>query len=71
MQAPYDFRNSILIVSVIILIITMLASIVLLKIALVNPLKELEDRARDLAEGEGDLTQRLEINGKNGMPPIN
>jgi len=70
MQAPYDFRNSILIVSVIILIITMLASIVLLKIALVNPLKELEDRARDLAEGEGDLTQRLEINGKNEVTEV-
>ncbi|PHR56037.1 MAG: chemotaxis protein [Arcobacter sp.] len=70
MEAPYEFRNSILIVSVVILIFTMLVSIFLLNIALVNPLKELENRAKDLAEGEGDLTQRLQINGKNEITQV-
>jgi len=38
---------------------------VLLNISLVRPLKELENRAKDLAHGEGDLTARLAIVGND------
>ena len=65
MVGPNEFRNSIIITSVVIFILAMIISSFLLKIALVKPLKDMENRAEDLAHGEGDLTQRLMINGKN------
>ena len=65
MITPNEFRNSIIMIAGIILFIVVVISLFLLNIALVRPLKELEIRAEDLAHGEGDLTQRLEIVGKN------
>jgi len=65
LEIPHAFQIDILITSVIVFIISLLISLFLLNFALVKPLKELEDRAKDLAEGEGDLTQRLEIKGNN------
>jgi len=65
MVGPDSFRNSIIISSIIIFIIAMLVSSLLLSIALVRPLKDMEDRAEDLAHGDGDLTQRLDIKGNN------
>jgi len=70
MIAPNEFRNSMAIAAVIIFIIALTVSIILLNIALVRPLKELENRAKDLAEGEGDLTQRLNINGNNEIAEV-
>ena len=70
MIAPNEFRNSIIIASVIVFIIALSISMFLLNIALIRPLKELEDRAKDLAEGEGDLTQRLKIVGNNEISDI-
>ena len=61
MAPAYNLRNSILIVSFIILLIAVGLSVLLINVVMVKPLKELEDRARDLAHGEGDLTQRLAI----------
>ncbi len=70
MIAPNDFRNSIIIVSLVVFIIAMIISSVLLNLALVKPLKEMEDRAEDLAHGEGDLTQRIEIKGDNEIARV-
>ena len=65
MEPANQLRNSILIASLVILIVAVALSILLVNIVMVRPLKELEKRAQDLAQGEGDLTQRLEIVGKN------
>jgi len=65
MEPANQLRNSILIASLVILIVAVALSILLVNIVMVRPLKELEKRAQDLAQGEGDLTHRLEIVGKN------
>ncbi len=70
MIAPNSFRNSIIISSVVLFIIAMIISSFLLTIALVKPLKNMEDRAEDLAHGEGDLTQRLMIKGHNEIAHV-
>ena len=70
MIAPNEFRDSMIISSVIIFIIALIISMVLLNFALVRPLKELEERAKDLAHGEGDLTQRLRIVGNNEISEV-
>jgi len=61
MIAPNSLRNEIIIVSAIILVIMLAVAIFVLNIALVRPLKKLEDTAHDLASGEGDLTQRINV----------
>jgi len=65
MQPAYSLRNSIIIASAVILLIAIVLSVFLINTVMVKPLKELENRAKDLAHGEGDLTQRLAIVGKN------
>jgi len=70
MVAPNDFRNSIMIASLVVFIIAMVISSLLLNFALVKPLKDMEDRAEDLAHGEGDLTQRIEIKGDNEIARV-
>ena len=70
MIGPNDFTNSIIISSLVIFIIAMLISSFLLSIALVKPLKNMENRAEDLAHGEGDLTQRLDIKGNNEIANV-
>jgi len=61
MIAPTSLRNDIIIISIIILLIMITLSIFILNITLVKPLKKLEDTAHDLASGEGDLTQRINV----------
>jgi methyl-accepting chemotaxis protein len=70
MIAPNEFRNSMIIASAVIFIIALIIAMFLLNITLVRPLKELEDRAKDLAHGEGDLTQRLAIVGNNEISRV-
>ncbi len=70
MVAPNDFRNSIIIASLVVFIIAMIISSILLNLALVKPLKDMEARAEDLAHGEGDLTQRIEIKGDNEIAKV-
>ncbi|MEA3228220.1 MAG: methyl-accepting chemotaxis protein [Campylobacterota bacterium] len=70
MEAPHTFRMHVIVTSVIVFVIAILISIFLLNFALVRPLKELEERAEDLAHGEGDLTQRLQISGNNEIAQV-
>jgi methyl-accepting chemotaxis protein len=70
LEAPHEFRNVMAISSAIIFVVTLSIAAFLLNITLVRPLKELEDRAKDLAHGDGDLTQRLEIIGKNEISEV-
>ena len=70
MIGPNSFRNSVIISSIVLFIIALGVSSLLLNIALVRPLKNMEDRAEDLAHGEGDLTQRLELKGDNEIAHV-
>jgi len=61
MITPNSLRNEIIIISVIVLVVMLLIAIFTLNLALVRPLKKLENTAHDLASGEGDLTQRINV----------
>jgi len=61
MLSPNSLRNDILIMSIIILVIMLTISIIILNFSLVKPLKKLESTSHDLASGEGDLTQRINV----------
>ncbi|QOY55565.1 methyl-accepting chemotaxis protein [Candidatus Sulfurimonas marisnigri] len=70
MKEPDNFRNTMVIISGVIFIISLIASSFILTLVLVRPLKELENRAEDLAHGEADLTQRLNIQGNNEIARV-
>ena len=65
MQPAYNLVRSIIITAIIIFIIALLATIFIIMRVVVRPLKELENRANDLAHGESDLTARLTVSGKD------
>ncbi|NPA58972.1 MAG: HAMP domain-containing protein [Epsilonproteobacteria bacterium] len=65
MQPAKNLRNTITIVVLVLLVISIIIAFLLLNKLLVKPLKELEERANDLAHGEGDLTARLQVVGKD------
>jgi methyl-accepting chemotaxis protein len=70
MEGPNEFKYSMIIAALVIFAIAMIFSSILLNLAMVKPLKELEARAKDLAHGEGDLTQRLHIVGNNEISSV-
>ena len=70
MEPAYELRDYIVIASFIILVIAIILSIILINVVMVRPLKALENRAKDLAHGEGDLTQRLAIIGNDEITSV-
>ena len=70
MIVPNELRNSMIMVSAVIFIIVLIIAVIAINSSLVKPLRELEGRARDLAEGEGDLTQRLAIVGNDEITAV-
>jgi len=65
MQPAHDLVTYLIITSIIVFIITLIVTVLLIMKLVVKPLKELENRADDLAHGDGDLTARLEIVGND------
>jgi len=63
-------KTVLFIVSLLVIFFIIFISILLIKKALVEPLKRLENLAKDLATGDGDLTKRLEINSKDEIAAI-
>jgi len=63
-EAAKEATDIALIIIVMLVIFIIISIMISLKIIL-SPLKDLEVRAKDLAEGDGDLTQRLQIVGNN------
>jgi len=61
MKPAHDLRDAIIIASIIVLIIALVIAYILIHQIIVKPLKELEERANDLAHGDGDLTARLTV----------
>ena len=70
MQPAYSLVNTMLSVSAVAFILAVIAALVFVKSALINPLKEMEKRAEDLAHGEGDLTARLETVGNDEITAV-
>ncbi len=52
-------------VALIFTILSLLASIVFTNIKIIKPLKELITHAKELSSGNGDLTKKLKVNGKD------
>lgn len=55
------------VISIIAIILGILIAVLLTKFAIINPIKKVINRMRDIAEGEGDLTQRLEIETRDEL----
>ena len=70
MKPAHELVLNILITAVIIFIIALLVTIFMIMRVVVKPLKELEDRANDLANGESDLTARLAIVGNDEIAVV-
>ena len=63
-------RDSIVMAAVVLLIISVVLSLILINLSTIKPLKALENRADDLANGEADLTRRLAIVGNDEITII-
>lgn len=63
-------KTVLILVNIIVVFFIIFISILLIKKALVEPLSRLENLARALATGDGDLTKRLEINSKDEISAI-
>jgi methyl-accepting chemotaxis protein len=57
-------------VGIIITIVILVLSIVMVSNALIKPLGRLEDLTKDLSEGDGDLTKRLDIKGDDEIATV-
>ena len=57
-------------VGVIITLVILILSFVMIKNALIKPLSLLEELTKDLSEGDGDLTKRLTVNGKDEIATV-
>ncbi|MDQ1244113.1 MAG: methyl-accepting chemotaxis protein [Campylobacterota bacterium] len=57
-------------VGVLITLFIVFLSVYMVSRALIRPLKLLEDLTRDLSQGDGDLTKRLKVNGKDEIAVI-
>ena len=70
MQPAYELVQQLIIASLIILVIVIILSVLMIKHLVEKPLKELENRANDLANGEGDLTARLQVVGNDEITTV-
>lgn len=70
MIAPDEFRNTILISSLIIFIVIVLIALSIINSILIKPMKSLENTVKDLAQGDGDLTQRLKVAGNDEITKV-
>jgi len=60
-----QIQNTSITVGILITLFIIFLSIYLVKNALIKPLSLLENLTKDLSEGDGDLTKRLNVNGKD------
>jgi methyl-accepting chemotaxis protein len=61
-----DGRRTLLIISILALL-AMAVCVPILVTSVTGPLRRLEERLRDISEGEGDLTARLEVTGNDEL----
>ena len=65
MRPARELENMITSISIVVLIISIALAYFLTNTIIVKPLKKLEERANDLAHGEGDLRARLDVVGND------
>jgi methyl-accepting chemotaxis protein len=65
-----DIKSISITVGLIITILILVLSVYMINYALVKPLKLLEDLTKDLSEGDGDLTKRLIVKGKDEIAVV-
>ena len=65
-----EIESIAIIIGIVITLIIILLSVFLVRNALMKPLSLLEYLTKDLAQGDGDLTKRLEIKGKDEIAVI-
>ena len=70
MAPAYDLVQTIIIVSLVIVLLAIALAYLVMSKTLVSPLKELEKRAEDLAHGDADLTARLAVIGKDEIAVV-
>ena len=70
MQPAHDLVMYIIVVALIVFVIALAVTILMIIKLVVKPLKELDERANDLAHGEGDLTARLMIIGNDEIAKV-
>ncbi len=62
--------STLITISIAVVIFVIFISVFMLSKALINPLRLLEERVKDLSQGEGDLTQRLSVTGNDEISKI-
>jgi len=65
-----EIKNSAIFVGIAITLFVIFLSIFLVMNALVKPLALLEELTKDLSEGDGDLTKRLQVNGDDEIAVV-
>ena len=70
MQPAHDIVMLIIITSIIVFLLVLVATIFMIVRVVIKPLKGLENRANDLANGESDLTARLAVVGNDEITVI-
>ena len=60
-----NLKSVLTLVSILVIIFVITLAIFLIRVALMKPLSNLEGVTKDLAQGDGDLTKRLTIDGKD------
>ena len=70
MQPAYELVESILFTAIVVFVISLFFTIMLIVKLVVLPLKALENRADDLANGDADLTARLQIIGNDEIAKV-
>jgi methyl-accepting chemotaxis protein len=52
------------------LVLVLLLTVPLLMLSLTRPIRQLQERLRDIADGQGDLTARLEVDGTDELAEV-
>ncbi len=65
-----SIKQTVVAVGALVSIFIILLGIILVTRGLIKPLKKLEDLSKDLAQGEGDLTKRLEVDSNDEISVI-
>lgn len=64
-QSAYDLRNSMFLVSLMIFLISVAGLLFIINKIVLNPVEILNVRVKDLSEGDGDLTQTVDIKAED------
>jgi len=70
LEANIKIRNYLIIISIFVTIAIVILIYLSIQLSVIKPIKELEDKAKNLSVGDGDLTQRLDESGGNEISEV-